>query len=339
MAQRMRRILIVLALAILLLPAPPRGKLAVLRPGALLVSARALPLSNSDASMRQAGQLPYLGGWELSSANAGFGGISALLIGPAGDILGLSDSGILMGFHPGPGQAQRRPFIAPLPVRPQDRDQPWWVWDSEALTHDPATDRYWVGFELRQQICRYAPGFARVEACRTWPDIMAWPKTGSIESLARLPDGRFIALSEMGMTADGRHDALLFKADPADDDTPAPIHLRYAPPRGYRPTDAVALDARHLLVLNRRVTLQELFTATIAIVDLPDAPGPGALLQARTLARLAPPLQADNFEGIAVTHERGGTAIWIISDDNHEFFQRSLLLKFALPPALLRKGH
>lgn len=335
----MRRILIVLALAILLLPAPPMGKPLIVRMGTLLVSARALPLSNSDPHPRRAGLLPYLGGWELTSANPGFGGISAMLIDPAGDILGLSDSGTLMGFHVGAGSAQRRPFLAPLPVRPQDRDEPWWVWDSEALTHDPATDRYWVGFELRQQICRYAPGFARVEACRTWPDIMAWPKTGSIESLARLPDGRFLAISEMGMTADGRHDALLFAGDPADDRTAAPVHLRYAPPRGYRPTDAVALDARHILVLNRRVTLQELFTATIAIVELPDRIEPGALLQARTLARLAPPLQADNFEGIAVTHERGQTAIWIISDDNHEFFQRSLLLKFALPSWVLQENH
>lgn len=332
----MRRILIVLALAILLLPAPPVNKPVLIRAGALLVSARALPLSLADPAQRKAGQLHYLGGWELTSTSAGFGGISALLIDPAGDILGLSDSGTLMGFHAGPGEARRRPFIAPLPVRQQDRDQPWWAWDSEALTHDPGTDRYWVGFELRQEICRYAPGFARVEACRTWPDIIAWPKTGSIESLARLPDGRFLAISEMGMTADGRHDSLLFAGDPAEDGTPAPLHLRYAPPRGYRPTDAVALDARHLLVLNRRVTVQELFTAVIAIVDLPADPRPGALLQARPLARLAPPLQADNFEGIAVSRDGDQTAVWIASDDNHEFFQRSLLLKFALPPTIWR---
>ena len=40
---------------------------------------------------------------------------------------------------------------------------------------------------------------------------------------------------------------------------------------------------------------------------------------------------ADNFEGMTVTREEGRPVIWIISDDNHEFFQRTLLLKFALP--------
>jgi len=132
------------------------------------------------------------------------------------------------------------------------------------------------------------------------------------------------------MTADGRHDTLLFPGDPAESDTADPIHLRYTPPQGYRPTDAVALDARHLLVLNRRLTLQELFTATIAIVDLPERLEPGMELKARTLARLAPPLLADNFEGLAISRERGRTIIWVVSDDNHEFFQRTLLLKFGL---------
>ena len=136
------------------------------------------------------------------------------------------------------------------------------------------------------------------------------------------------------MTAEGRHEALLFPGDPADAATGAPMPLRYTPPRGYRPTDAVALDARHLLVLNRRLTLQDLFTATVAIVELPETLKPGAVLKARTLARLAPPLLADNFEGMAVTREQGRPILWIISDDNHEFFQRTLLLKFALDDAV-----
>lgn len=326
----MMRILTVLVLAILLLPMPHNSKPEAVRPGPLLVAMRPLLLDSSDPLVGRVGTLDYLGGWEMTSRDAGFGGISALLALTGGDMLALSDSGVLMGFHAGGGESVRRPFIAPLPIRPQDRHRPWWTWDSEALTHDPVSDRYWVGFELQQAICRYAPGFARVEACRTWPELVAWPKTGSIESLARLADGRFIAISEMGMTTDGRHDTLLFAGDPADVGTPAPIHLRYSPPQGYRPTDAAALDARHLLVLNRRLTLQSLFTATIAIVDLPERIEAGAELKARTLARLAPPLLADNFEGMAVSREGARTILWVVSDDNHENFQRTLLLKFAM---------
>ena len=326
----MRRILIVLLLAILLLPAPHKNKPELVTPGPLLVSARPLPLSATDASIGSVGALDYLGGWQLTSPQKAFGGISSLLVRPPGQVLALSDSGTLMGFSVEPAGRGGHPFIAPLPVRREDRDQPWWAWDSEALAHDPATERYWVGFEMLQRICRYAPGFARVEACRTWPQIEAWPETGSIESMARLPDGRFLVIAEMGMTGDGSHDTLLFGGDPAESGTAPPIHLRYLPPRGYRPTDAVALDDRHLLVLNRRVTLQDLFTATVALVELPAHPRSGDALRARTLARLAPPLLSDNFEGLTVTREGRRTILWIVSDDNHEFFQRTLLLKFAL---------
>jgi hypothetical protein len=76
--------------------------------------------------------------------------------------------------------------------------------------------------------------------------------------------------------------------------------------------------------------LQELFIATIAIVDLPERLEPGMELKARPLARLAPPLLADNFEGLAISRESGRTILWVVSDDNHEFFQRTLLLKFGL---------
>ncbi|WP_340264657.1 esterase-like activity of phytase family protein [Sphingobium mellinum] len=324
----MRRILIVLLLAILLLPAPHKNKPRLFGPGPLLVTARSLPL-RADGPARSVGALDYLGGWQLTSPHQGFGGISSLLVDQSGHVLALSDSGTLMGFAMQPTR-DSRPFIAPIPVRQEDRDEPWWAWDSESMAHDPATDRYWVGFEMLQRICRYAPGFARVEACRTWPEIEAWPETGSIESMARLPDGRFLVIAEMGMASDGSHDTLLFGDDPTESGTAAPLHLRYVPPRGYRPTDAVALDDRHLLVLNRRVTLQNLFTAVLAIVELPARPRPGELLQARSLARLAPPLLADNFEGLAVSREGERTILWIASDDNHEFFQRTLLLKFAL---------
>ena len=326
----MRRILIVLLLAILLLPAPHKNKPILFRAGPLLVTARALPFSATDPAVRSVGALDYLGGWQLSSPHHGFGGISSLLVEKQEQVLALSDSGTLMGFSLRPNHDSHHPFIAPLPIRAQDQEQPWWAWDSEAIAHDPVTDRYWVGFEMLQRICRYAPGFSRVEACQTWPEIEAWPETGSIESMARLPDGRFLVIAEMGMMADGSHDTLLFSGDPAEETTASPIHLRYVPPRGYRPTDAVALDNRHLLVLNRRVTLRDLFTATLAIVELPDHPRSGDQLRGRTLARLAPPLLADNFEGLAITREGGRTIVWIASDDNHEFFQRTLLLKFAL---------
>ncbi|MDF0541289.1 esterase-like activity of phytase family protein [Sphingobium sp. H39-3-25] len=324
----MPRIPLILLLAALLLPPPHEMKSAPVTPGALLVSARAVPLDSGDPAVRQAGALPFLGGWVLHSQDPHFGGISSMLMQPDGSILGLSDSGTLMGFSLSPGN--RRQFIAPLPTRPSERDWPSWKWDSESMVHDPQSGRYWVGFELIQRICRYAPGFARVEACRGWPEIQAWPETGSIEAMVRLKDGRFLAFSEMGFGPHGGNDVLLFAGDPTEKATPHPRHLAYHPPQGYHPTDAVQLPDGSLIVLNRRVTLHEGFTAVLVRITLPPFKE-GAQLASKPLARLAPPLLADNFEGLALSQEKGRTVLWVISDDNHQFFERTLLLKFALP--------
>lgn len=326
----MRRILLILALAVLLLPSPHSDKPDTRPAASLPVTARAVGPNRPVHT----GALSLTGAWVLASAHRGFGGVSSMRIDPDGRILALGDSGLLMGFNPG-RKRDARSFLAPLPVRPRDARKLWWEWDAESMAHDPASDRTWVGFELQQMICRYAPGLTRVEACRIWPQVAAWPKTGSIESLARMPDGRFIAIAEMGMTRDGAHEALLFRADPADDATAPPISLRYLPPRGYRPTDAVAIDDRRLLILNRRLSLSEMFTSTIALVELPRRPRPGDRLTGRLLARIAPPLPSDNMEAIALTRERGRLVVWIMSDDNHAVFQRTLLLRFTIDDGAL----
>jgi hypothetical protein len=61
--------------------------------------------------------------------------------------------------------------------------------------------------------------------------------------------------------------------------------------------------------------------------------------KSRTLALLVPPIQRDNYEGLAVREEGRRTFLYVISDDNFgeyddparpEERQRTLLLKFEL---------
>jgi hypothetical protein len=56
----------------------------------------------------------------------------------------------------------------------------------------------------------------------------------------------------------------------------------------------------------------------------------GMTIRGREIARLAPPLTVDNFEGLAITREHGATMLWMVSDDNLLFLQRTLLMKFRL---------
>lgn len=333
----MPRILLILILAILLFPAKHSAKDMPVVAGRLLVSAKAVPLNSADASVRSIGPFKWLGSWVLESGHKDFGGISSMFVADDGSILGLSDSATLFGFHaPDHAEAGKRQFLAPLPVFPAYRSWPNWKWDSESMIHDPVTDRYWVGFELIDWICRYSPGFARVESCMEWPEMLAWPKTTGAEAMVRLRDGRFLVFAEMAYAGDNATQLLLFDGDPAEKTTARPQMLSYRPVAGFRPTDAVQVSDTRLLVLHRRVTLHQGFTAAIAVVDLPKTLKTGTHLVGREVARLEPPLLADNFEALALSKENGRTVMWIASDDNHQFYQRTLLLKFAVPDSLLR---
>jgi hypothetical protein len=330
-ATDMLRILLILAIFVLLLPQNHSAKDDAPSASELLVVAEAVPLNPDEPAQRAVGPLRWLGSWSLKSDEAEFGGISSMVAEADGSILALSDSATLQGFRVGAGSSSERgQFIAPLPIRPEERSWPYWKWDSESMLHDPVGGNYWVGFELIDRVCRYSPGFARVETCATWPEMQAWPDNGGPEAMARLADGRFLVFSEKGAGDDYGNDLLLFEGDPADPRTAPPRHLTYRPPPGYVPTDAVVVDDRHLLVLNRRVTFYQGFTGSIALVTLPPLRA-GALLVGKEIARLAPPVQADNYEALALSRENGHRILWVASDDNHEFFQRTLLLKFALP--------
>lgn len=330
---RMRRILLILFIAIVLLPKKPSEKDKAVVAAPLLVTAEPLPFDSSAPSVRSVGPLRWLGSWWVKSSQKEFGSISSMIVRPDGSLLGLSDAATLMGFRIDAGGG--RQFIAPLPRLPEQKDRPNWQFDSESMVHDPVSGHYWVGFEYINMICRYSRGFVRVEACATPPAMQDWPQTGGAEAMARLPDGRFLVFSEKRISANG-NDVLLFDGDPTDPATPAPIHLGYQAPQGFLPTDAVVLNNHRLLVLNRRLTLYDGFTGSIALVDLPAHSRAGTRLIGREIARLAPPVLADNYEVLALSKEGDRTILWVGSDDNFEFYQRTLILKFAVPPELLR---
>lgn len=324
MASAMPRIALILLLFVLLTPAPHLKLEPPLPPTPFAMKAEPLP---QPSDLRDYGPLRLTGVWRLRGGSDMFGGISALLAEPDGRFLALADSGQASRFRLD-GQGR----IAALPRLDGERMEPVWKQDSESMARDSLTGRIWVGFERVQRICRYAPGFVRIEACARPPDVMRWPQEGSLESLVRFGDGRFLAIAERANTAHGGFDALLWAGDPVDPATPPPMHLTYHGPAGYRPTDALWLGGDRLLVLNRRLTLAEGFTARLALVRLPRLEA-GALLRGETIAAFRRPRPADNLEALALGRDsQGRPLLYVASDDNHLFLQRSLLFRFALPP-------
>lgn len=323
----MQRVALILVLFILLMNGQHDGTAPPTPAGPIAVAARALPRAEAG-DLARFGPLQLLGAWQLTSPQPAFGGFSSLLVDETGGLLALNDTGETFRFRLA---QQGQGLVAPLPRPLAAQNESRWIWDSESMTRDPVSGRIWVGFEHIQAICRYAPDFARREGCISPPEVRRWALTGSLESLVRLGDGRFMAISERSRRADGAHDVLLWQGDPVDAATPPPVHLGYRAPRGYHPTDAIWLGGDKLLVLNRRLTLAEGFTAQLSLVTMPTLEA-GALLQGEVIATFAPPGLADNFEALALSREAGRPILWLASDDNHLFLQRSLLLRFAVPP-------
>lgn len=291
------------------------------------IALRPLPLNPDHPGPRRIGALTFLNAWELGSGNNDFGGISALTALPGGRFIGLSDAGTVIGFGLAGDDRTDRPFIAPLPmplVGPVDyKDR-----DTEGITYDPVTGRFWVSYENHHAIRRFTPALARSDGKTTPAEMRNWGSNKGAETIIRMHDGRFIVLSEGANMHGDRSMGLLFSGDPAELGTKHVI-FGYNPPAGYMPTDGTQLPGGQLLILNRRISFPNGFAAKIVILD-PAAIQKNADVKGKTLVTLAAPLLVDNMEGITTTQENGVTMIWIISDNNFGALQRTILMKFAL---------
>ena len=289
-----------------------------------LFRAERVALDPADPARRKVGALTFLGGVRLTSPDAAFGGFSALAVRDDRFTL-LSDGGNVATFRMDARGRVSEPGYRTLPSGPatgwrkMDRD-------SESLAVDPAGGALWVGFERANAIWRYAPGFARVERSVRPPEMKRWRANGGPESMVRLADGRFLVIAEEATHGPGR-EALLFASDPTKGGQP--LRFRYLPPAGFDPSDATQLPDGRVLVLNRWWGLPIRFRSALVVFD-PARIRPGALVRGREIARLAPPLRTENYEGVATTVEGGRTMLWLVSDDDTGLWQHTLLLKFRM---------
>lgn len=292
------------------------------------MTATPVALDPAQPPRRRVGALTYLGGVRLTSADPAFGGFSAMHV--IGDrFLLVSDGGNIVRFAMGPDWKPRDISFGDI----QGPGGGWWKGDrdAEAMTGDPATGRLWVSFERWNRIARYDSTLARLERSAEPPAMRRWFSNGGGEAMARLRGGAFVVIAERSRAKPGKsmgRAAIRFDGDPVE----APrrgFRFSYLPPAGYDPSDLAELPDGRLLVLNRRVTLTEFFTAKLTLVDPSDI-RPGAEVKGREIATIGPPLTRDNFEALAVTREGSATIVWLATDDNREVFERSLLMKFRL---------
>jgi len=273
------------------------------------------------------------GAWHLTSPNDHFSGYSALLPMGDGTLLALSDHGRQLRFAP-PGAPPRTPSLG-LFARLDDDDKR--QLDLEAATLDPATGTLWAAYEFANRIERYDTDFVPAGSIRPM-EMRGWPSNRGPEAMVRLGDGRFIVLAEGSPRWFAEEvPGLLFPGDPVR--AARPERFRFRGPEDFVPVDMAQMPDGRVLILLRAVrwNLPPHFEGKLVVAD-PAEIAPGQPWPWREIAHLAEPLPMDNYEGLTVEPAGDGKlALWLISDDNRSWFQRTLLLKLLWRPS--EKAH
>jgi hypothetical protein len=296
------------------------------------LSTRGVPLHPEESSVTRVGRLSFRGAVEIASPDKRFGGWSALTVSPDGDrVIAVSDVGRWLAarirYSPdgrliGLADAELGPLVDRKGAILRGRSA-----DAEAIAR--VGDRFVVAFERNYRLESYPAGDWRrpfpgqPQRFPYPPDARDAPDNGSIEALTALPGERLLAIAEHLEDGEAAARAWLFDGGRWQ-------RLSYAWTGGYRVADATPLPNGDILVLERRFTWTGGFASRIARVRLADI-RPGAILESEEVAIIDPPLTTENFEGIATRRGRGGeTLIYLISDNNFLFVQRTLLMMFAL---------
>lgn len=291
------------------------------------IAATAIPLDARDPERTRFGSLELLAAYVLTSADKRFGGLSGLTVGADGArITLLSDrawsvgvdlvhnaDGRLTGFGATEAAVLRDSAGAPLVGFGSD---------AEALTTLP-DGRFAISFEGVPRIDVYPDGLAGLARPRVGRRVFGpLSNNGSLEAMTAW-NGGFLALVE-DPGPDGMHAGFLI-----DEDGEA-ARLTYQGPAAFKPTDIAVLPDGNLLVLERKFSVLEGAHGRLACVD-GAAIKAGANLVGDELAVLSPPLATDNFEGVVARPvPGGGVLVYMVSDDNFNPLQRTLLLQFRL---------
>jgi hypothetical protein len=284
--------------------------------------------------------LVWRGGLELQGASDAFGGLSGLgFVSDDGRLVMVSDAGRFIS-----GQLIYDDTLRPLSLvgvtieaiqNSRGAALPRaFARDAEALAvivRDGAPAAVRVGFENLTRVADFQlvdhrpQGAAREVAIPGWLSDTRTNQT--LEAVCIAPPASPIAGSTLLLTEgviddDGQHSAFLLGRN---DRGP----LSYLSSPGTDPTDCVFLSNGDLLVLERGVALFtfQMRLKRVAAADVK----PGAHMQGEVLLESSG-RDIDNMEALSV-HKApdGSTRITIVSDNNFNDWERTLLLEFSLP--------
>lgn len=306
----------------------------------IAVEATAKPVPAFDPrrpAERRFGALTYRSGLALSSRTAGFGGLSGLWRDPSRPhILAVTDQGqwfeadlvYRAGRLADLAAARLSPILGPegAPLRGSP------AFDCEALAMSDGVA--FVGIERVHRVLRFDFGrrgiMARGEPIALPDEVGRQPRNDGLEALCIAPAGHPLAGALIGFA----------EAAVSGDQDPSPgwvltgperFAFRVGRSREFNVTDACFLPGGELLLLERSFGFSKGVGCRIRRIAR-DAIRPDAMLDGEVLLDVDTEFEIDNMEGLAVHRDAasGETVLTLVSDDNFNPLQRTLLLEFTL---------
>lgn len=282
------------------------------------------------------GRLQFLDVVNLKGDNPDFGGFSSLAL-DSGQLIALSDKAKALRLSLNPDQ----PLVAQFPQKARfvnlgDQNKTALKGDdkdSEAMVLRSNSEAY-VAFEHRHRIARHDLNTGQLlsdgGSALLIPEnvIKNLPVNGGFEAFTRLADGRFLGITEEGYANKDKSEvyAVLWAA------TGKPTVLKYARTGSFRVTDAVALDNGDILALERDFDILTMRGAG-RIVRFRATDLTTGLIKPELLLAFGFDAGIDNLEGLAARKNKDGSyTLLIISDDNFNAFQETVLSRWVYRP-------
>ena len=294
--------------------------------GSIRIVAKPLPLNPSDPKQDRVGDFVFVGALQLTTPDTDLlGGLSDLKIGLGDALVSESDQGGLLQANIvlGPDgklvglDHAKMSMLKGMDGRPlPDKTEA----DAEGVAVWPNGDLM-VSFEHDHRIWIYPAAGGPPHAVPR-PQISMPPNAG-MEGLALAPkegaDAYWVGIESGSIW-------LCYLAG-ACVQTPG----QFPPPFGYRLPALFEMDDGDLVVEHHH---WDPLTGNHLTIDVIDNPATNKTPNVKAELKLGPPLTLDNIEGVAVVERPGGVhRFYLVSDDNFQTSQRTLLMAFDWTPA------
>lgn len=300
------------------------------------VSVRQLSGFEVGTSAKRFGKLEFIGGMVMSAPEKLFGAISSIRFRPDGEeFVAVLDTGHWLTGRVTRDAVGALSGLVDVRITPMldmgGREPPRKMeMDAEGLALRGG--RVFVSYEQRHRIDSYPdPGFETSKPLARLPHLIPNNElrhNGGMEALAVSPAGSplagaLVVVAEKSIDADGNLLAAILEG---------PLKGTFAVTHhpSFDVTDGAFLPNGDLLLLERRFNFAEGVGMRIRRIRGADI-RPGAVVNGEILLEVGMAYQIDNMEGMDVVKGPDGSIrLIIVSDDNHSFLQRNLMLEFKL---------